>query len=116
MCTASVSLNASSFSDKIVTSSFDKTARVWNAHTGACIQTFYGHKAEVVGAEFNPVNSGVIATASMDNTSRVFHVETGDICAIASHKIAKTSFMFYCRPGDAYADRTHGRSNNDTFQ
>lgn len=63
--------------DRIVTGSFDKTAKVWNPVTGNCMQTFYGHTAEVVATEFHPTNSDVIATASMDNTARVYHVETG---------------------------------------
>lgn len=61
-----------------MTGSFDKTAKVWNGTTGACVQTFYGHSAEVVGVEFNSPNTTLLATASMDHTSRVFHVETGN--------------------------------------
>lgn len=64
-------------SDKIVTASFDATAKVWNASTGNCLNTLNGHTAELVAAEFHPLHSHTITTASMDGTARIFHVETG---------------------------------------
>lgn len=64
-------------SDRIVTGSFDKTAKVWTSPSGECLQTFYGHSAEIVAAEFNPANAGLVATGSMDGTARIYHVDTG---------------------------------------
>lgn len=65
------------YSDKIITGSFDKTSKVWSSSTGKCLNTFYGHKAEIVAAEFNPMDSSSVVSASMDSTARVYDVETG---------------------------------------
>lgn len=64
-------------SDKIATGSFDKTAKLWNAYNGVCLQTYFGHSAEVIAAEISPMDNNLLATASMDFTARLFHVETG---------------------------------------
>lgn len=67
-------------SDKIITGSFDKTAKIWNAGTGGCVHTLHGHTAEVVAAEFGSAGSVAserAATASMDGTARVFDSTTG---------------------------------------
>lgn len=65
------------FSDQITTASFDKTVRLWNAVNGMCLQTYFGHRAEIVATEFSPLASERIATASMDRTAKIFQVETG---------------------------------------
>lgn len=64
-------------SDRIITGSFDKTAKIWNPYNGMCLQTFYGHTSEVIAAEMGPTDQHLLATASMDFTARLFHVETG---------------------------------------
>lgn len=67
-------------SDKIITGSFDKTAKIWNAITGGCVQTLHGHTAEVVSAEFGAAGSAassLACTASMDGSARVFDASTG---------------------------------------
>lgn len=87
-------------SDRIVTGSFDKTAKVWNATTGACLQTFYGHTAEVVAAEFNPSNVRMLATASMDHTARVFHVETGQETHMLADHMAEVIAAHFSRDGN----------------
>lgn len=50
-------------SDKVVTGSFDKTAKVWSATTGECLHTYRGHRTEIVCASFDP-NGSTIATVS----------------------------------------------------
>lgn len=87
-------------SDRIVTGSFDKTAKVWNATTGACSQTFYGHTAEVVAAEFDPSNVRMMATASMDHTARVFHVETGQETHMLTDHMAEVIAAHFSRDGN----------------
>lgn len=64
-------------SDQILTASFDKTAKLWDAVSGRCLQTYFGHRAEVVATEFSPLVSERVATASMDRTAKIFQVETG---------------------------------------
>lgn len=58
------------FGDKIVTGSFDKTAKLWDAYTGQLYYTLKGHDTEIVCLGFNP-QSTLIATGSMDNTAKV---------------------------------------------
>ena len=38
----------------VLTASFDGTARLWNADTGALWKTFSGHRGWVWTAEFSP--------------------------------------------------------------
>jgi WD40 repeat protein len=51
---------------RVVTASWDKTARVWDAATGAAIATLSGHSGWVNSAAFSP-NGTKIVTASWDN-------------------------------------------------
>ncbi|KAL7678697.1 putative WD40/YVTN repeat-like-containing domain superfamily, coatomer beta' subunit (COPB2) [Plasmopara halstedii] len=63
-------------SDKIITGSFDKTCKLWNAESGQLYHTFRGHSTEIVCLAFNPQGT-VIGTGSMDNTAKLWDVETG---------------------------------------
>jgi len=45
-----VSLNFNSDGDKIVTGSFDKTARIWDTKTGKCIHVLDEHTKEISSA------------------------------------------------------------------
>lgn len=67
------------FSDKIATASFDKTVKLWNATTGICLQTYYGHNSEVVSVDFSPLSCERLATASMDRTAKIYQIETGQL-------------------------------------
>jgi len=42
-----VSLNFSAEGDKIVTGSFDHTARIWDVNTGECIRVLADHQGEI---------------------------------------------------------------------
>jgi len=90
------------FRDKIVTGSFDKTAKVWCSRTGHCLATMWGHDAEVVVAKFSPTRCN-LATGSIDATSKIFHIETGiENIAMLSH-IIKARF-------DSASSRSIGRN------
>jgi WD40 repeat protein len=62
--------------DRIVTSSFDKTARIWNAHDGAEINVLKGHQAVIERAMFSPDGSRIL-TAAHDGTARIWNVGSG---------------------------------------
>ena len=69
----------------VVTSSWDGTARVWNAQTGAVIATLSGHKFWMNSAAFSP-DGGRVVTASWDKTARVWDAKTGAVLAtLAGH-------------------------------
>lgn len=62
--------------DRVVTTSRDSTARVWDTKTGDEISVFNGHTDMVHSAEFDPSDQ-FIATASEDRTVRLWEVTTG---------------------------------------
>jgi WD40 repeat protein len=62
---------------RIVTSSDDKTARLWAAETGKPIgQSLIGHANAVLSAAFSPDGKRIV-TASRDWTARLWDAETG---------------------------------------
>ncbi len=56
---------------RILTASQDKTARIWDAKTGALLVTLTGHNRAVASAQFSPDGRRVV-TASHDKTARVW--------------------------------------------
>lgn len=64
------------YRDKIVTGSFDRTAKIWDANTGQRYHTLKGHKMEIVCLGFDP-HGMLVATGSMDHTAKLWDVETG---------------------------------------
>ena len=63
-------------STRVVTASWDNTARVWNTETGEAITPPLEHTDRVVLASFSPDGSKVV-TASWDNTARIWDAKTG---------------------------------------
>jgi Tol biopolymer transport system component len=79
-------VNSAAFSpdgSRIVTASWDATARVWDATTGAALTTLVGHKAWVHSAAFSPDGTRVV-TASWDKTARIWDAATGAVLATLS--------------------------------
>lgn len=62
--------------------------------------TLYGHTAEIVSGEFNPVKNEIIASASMDNTARVFHIETGQEIAVLDRHLAEVIVSKFSQDGN----------------
>ncbi|WP_242540478.1 toll/interleukin-1 receptor domain-containing protein, partial [Trinickia mobilis] len=61
---------------RVVTASWDRTARVWDAATGKQIALLSGHQGWVYSATFSPGGQRVV-TASRDRTARVWDAATG---------------------------------------
>ena len=60
----------------VVTASFDKTLKLWDAATGAEIKTFggqAGHQNLVLAAAFSP-DGRLIASGASDNTAKIWDV------------------------------------------
>ena len=75
--------------DRIVTASFDKTARIWNVEDGAEIAVLKGHQAVLETATFSPDGSRV-ATGARDGTARIWNAGSGEQMFVLD------------QPGDAY--------------
>ena len=54
-----------------MTASWDETARIWDAETGAVLRTLEGHDRLVRWCAFSPDGSRVV-TASLDKTARIW--------------------------------------------
>jgi WD40 repeat protein len=67
----------------IVTASWDKTARIWEAHTGVPLTVLSGHSDRVLSAAYSPDGTRIV-TASYDKTARVWNARTGAQLAVLS--------------------------------
>jgi WD40 repeat protein len=62
---------------KIITTSFDGAARIWETQTWTLLHTLTGHTHAVLSASFSPDGTKIV-TASTDRTARIWNVETGE--------------------------------------
>lgn len=82
------------YGDKVITGSFDKTCKVWNAETGELYHTLRGHATEIVCLSFNQ-QGDIIATGSMDNTAKLWDTETGqELASLTGHTAEIVSLSF----------------------
>jgi len=61
---------------KVLTGSNDKTARLWDAASGAEIRTFIGHTSSVESVAFSPDGTRVLS-GSVDGSARLWDAATG---------------------------------------
>ncbi len=79
---------------RVVTTSADKTARLWDARTGNLVVALVGHGDAVHSAGFSPDGRRLV-TASADRTARVFDAETGEfVVELRGHGDAVRSAAF----------------------
>jgi len=70
---------------RIITASWDGTARLWDAATGQKVAVLRGQAAAVRRASFSP-DGACIVTASSDGTARLWDTTTGqEIAALRGH-------------------------------
>src|SRR5262249_3399977 len=70
--------------NRVLTASYDKTARIWDAKAGEQIAVFRGHKAQVVSAEFSP-DGKLVVTGSADRTAQIWDVGSHSSIAVLQH-------------------------------
>ena len=76
---------------RIVTASWDHTARLWDAVTGQEVAVLRGHADAVTEAHFSP-DGKYIVTASDDNVARVWDAATGqEVAVLRGHEGLNTS-------------------------
>jgi Tol biopolymer transport system component/cytidylate kinase len=79
---------------QIVSGSWDKTVRVWDAHTGDELAVLEGHSRVVTSASFSP-NGQQIVSGSSDKTVRVWNAQTGiQLAVLEGHSRVVTSALF----------------------
>jgi WD40 repeat protein/serine/threonine protein kinase/TPR repeat protein len=61
---------------RIVTASFDRTARIWDARTGIQLAVLSGHDDRVYYAAYSPDGTRIV-TASADKTARIWDAQSG---------------------------------------
>jgi len=83
---------------QVVTGSEDKTAIIWDALTGNCVQTLQGHAKEVGSVAVFPCGSQVV-TGSGDATAKIWEVSTGQVSATFEGKRFMKSVAVF--PGGA---------------
>lgn len=85
----------------VVTASTDRTAMIWELHTGKRIATLSGHTGPVMSAAFNP-DGRYVLTASADRSARTWDASTGhELVRLLGHRDRVTSARF--SPDGAFA-------------
>jgi WD40 repeat protein/serine/threonine protein kinase len=69
---------------RILTASWDKTAKIWDAASGHLVTSF-AHQGFVWHAEFSPDGARIL-TASADKTAKLWDAGSGELIASFSHK------------------------------
>ena len=76
---------------RIVTGSDDKTARIWDAKTGAELARLKGHTGAVTSVAVTPDGARIV-TGSDDNTARIWDAKTGaELATLKGHTGTVTS-------------------------
>ncbi len=79
---------------RVVTASWDGTARVWDAVSGEAIAVLPGHANRVETAAFSPDGLQVVTASPDDRTARVWDVSGGKPIAVLRHEDAVASAAF----------------------
>ena len=77
---------------RILTASWDKTAKLWETRSGSLIMTF-AHNAAVNTAKFSPDGKRVI-TASADKTAKIWEAGSGRVLSSFNHQDSVTDASF----------------------
>ena len=70
------SISFSPDGSKIVSGSGDKTVKIWDAHTGNCLQTLYWDTDWINSVVFSPDGTQIVS-GSRDNTIKIWDATTG---------------------------------------
>ncbi len=84
--------------ETLVTGSHDKTACLWNTHTGTLIKKFEGHTDNVRSVAFSPCGE-MILTGSCDGTACLWNVDSGEqLMQFPDHGMS-VLFVAFCPQG-----------------
>ena len=61
---------------KIISGSYDKTVKIWDANTGECLKTLEGHSSGAYSVAYSPDGTKIISGLS-DKTIKIWDANTG---------------------------------------
>ena len=68
---------------RVLTASWDKTARLWDVASGRLKQQLIGHSSSVEDAAFSPDGRLIVTAAEeVDKTARVWDAERGELLRV----------------------------------
>jgi WD40 repeat protein/serine/threonine protein kinase len=94
---------------RLVTASYDGTARVWDASTGRQLLVLRGHTAQVISAAFSP-DGHSIATAAFDGTARIWDAASGRPLSILRTHADRLRFVAFSPDGQRLATASYDRT------
>ncbi len=90
-------VTAASFSPdrtRIVTASYDRSAKVWDAKTGQQLTTLFGHSDRIASVSFDRDGRRVV-TASWDKSAKIWDLDTGQaLTTLSGHSGAVVDASF----------------------
>ncbi len=64
--------------DKVLTGSWDSTAKLWDVETGIELRTFQGHSSYIDSVAYSPDGTKIL-TGGWDDTAKLWEAETGTV-------------------------------------
>jgi WD40 repeat protein/class 3 adenylate cyclase len=79
---------------KVVTASWDGTAKIWDLASGRELATLQGHEGPILGVAVSP-DGALVATASLDGTAKLWDLATGrEVLTLFGHDIVVNTVAF----------------------
>ncbi|TDV35443.1 PD40 domain-containing protein [Actinophytocola oryzae] len=94
---------------RIATASVDRTARIWDAATGAVLRTLTGHAGAVNGVQFSP-DGRLLATAGHDQTVKLWNPVTGALLATLTGHTSWARTVTFSPDGRLLASAGHDQT------
>jgi len=101
--------------DQIASASGDRTVKIWDVHSGRCIQTLLGHTKGIACVQFDGRR---VVSGSSDNTVRIYDQVTGaEVACLQGHSnlVRTVQAGFADLPGSGDALRAEARTVDMDF-